>query len=87
MSIPVRILRFAFMGAAASFGLFGIAMGLFVLLLHLCALRSFGEPFMSPLSPYRKQDLEDTLVRLPRWLKFKKPETSLGEGTDRLHNP
>ncbi|KRE93394.1 spore gernimation protein KA [Paenibacillus sp. Soil766] len=84
MSIPVRLLRFVFMGAAASFGLFGIAMGMFVLLLHLCALRSFGEPFMSPFSPYRKTDLEDTLVRLPRWLMFKRPETSLDEGSDRI---
>lgn len=84
MSIPVRVLRFIFMGIAASFGLFGIAMGMFVLLLHLCALRSFGEPFMSPFSPYRKADLEDTLVRLPRWLVFKRPETSLDEGSDRI---
>ncbi|MDR6549947.1 spore germination protein [Paenibacillus qinlingensis] len=84
MSIPVRLLRFVFMGAAASFGLFGIAMGMFVLLLHLCALRSFGEPFMSPFSPYRKADLEDTLLRLPRWLMFQRPETSLDEGSDRI---
>lgn len=87
MSIPIRILRFMFMGAAASFGLFGIVMGLFILLLHLCALRSFGEPFMSPFSPYNKPDLEDTLVRLPRWLMFKRPETSLGEGSGRLRKP
>ncbi|WP_028548468.1 spore germination protein [Paenibacillus sp. UNC451MF] len=84
MSIPIRILRFTFMGVAASFGLFGIIMGLFVLLLHLCALKSFGEPYMSPFSPYRKTDLEDTIVRLPRWLMFKRPGTSLGNGGGRF---
>ncbi|RJE88478.1 spore germination protein [Paenibacillus sp. 1011MAR3C5] len=84
MSIPVRILRFAFMGVAASFGLFGVIMGLFVLLLHLCALRSFGEPFMSPFSPFRAVELEDTLVRLPRWLMFKRPGTSEGTGSTRI---
>ncbi|QHT59696.1 spore germination protein [Paenibacillus lycopersici] len=83
MSIPIRILRFAFMAIAASFGLFGICMGLFVLLLHLCALRSFGEAFMSPLAPFRDAGLEDTLVRLPRWLSFKRPATSAGDGSGR----
>lgn len=84
MSIPIRILRFVFMGVAASFGLFGIIMGLFVLLLHLCSLRSFGEPFMSPLTPYRQADMEDTLIRLPRWLLFKRPETSMEKGQSRI---
>ncbi|BFT72217.1 spore germination protein [Paenibacillus sp. P36] len=84
MSIPIRILRFVFMAIAASFGLFGIIMGVFVLLLHLCSLRSFGEPYMSPFSPYNQTDLEDTLVRLPRWLMFKRPETSLHSGSIRV---
>ncbi|WP_244163226.1 spore germination protein [Paenibacillus pectinilyticus] len=84
MSIPIRILRFAFMGVAASFGLFGIVMGLFVLLLHLCALRSFGEPFMSPFSPYHATDVQDTVVRMPRWLSFKHPGTSVGGGSERI---
>ncbi|WP_309119552.1 spore germination protein [Paenibacillus sp.] len=83
-SIPIRILRFAFMGAAASFGLFGIAMGMFALLLHLCALRSFGEPYMSPLSPFRASEMEDTLIRMPRWLRFKRPGLSQGGGSVRL---
>lgn len=84
MTIPIRILRFLFMGAAASFGLFGIIMGMFVLILHMCALRSFGESYMSPFAPYRATDMEDTLVRLPRWLSFKRPTTSIGQGGRRL---
>ncbi|WP_223829849.1 spore germination protein [Paenibacillus arenilitoris] len=80
MSIPIRILRFAFMGLAASFGLFGIIMGFFVLLLHLCALRSFGEPYMAPFSPYVSPDIEDTIIRMPRWLSLKRPDTSVGSG-------
>jgi spore germination protein KA len=84
MSIPIRILRFVFMVVAASFGLFGIIMGFFVLLLHLCALRSFGEPFMAPLSPYKQTDMQDTLFRLPRWLVFKRPDTSLDAESSRI---
>ncbi|WP_042167474.1 spore germination protein [Paenibacillus gorillae] len=87
MSIPVRILRFVFMMVAASFGLFGIIMAFFVLLLHLCALRSFSEPYMSPISPLQSEDLEDSLVRLPRWLQFRRPGTSISSGTARIRKP
>lgn len=86
MSIPVRILRFVFMGAAASFGLFGVIMGVFVLLLHLSSLRSFGEPYMAPLSPYKGVDMGDGLLRLPRWLMFKRPDTAKGSGGTRYRN-
>lgn len=76
MSIPVRMLRFAFMGLAASFGLFGIIMGFFTLLLHLCSLRSFGEPYMAPLSPFVAAEQQDALIRMPRWLSFKRPSST-----------
>ncbi|MFF2483885.1 spore germination protein [Paenibacillus sp. NPDC058071] len=84
MSIPIRILRFAFMFAAASFGVVGIFMGIFILLLHLCSLRSFGEPYMSPLSPYRPAGMEDSLLRLPRWLIYKRPSSSFTSGEERM---
>lgn len=84
MSIPFRILRFVFMGLAASFGIFGILMGGFLLLLHLCALSSFGEPYMAPLSPRRTGELKDSLIRLPRWLSYTRPNTSMGRGSARL---
>lgn len=84
MSIPIRILRFLLMGMAASFGLFGIIMGLFVLLLHLCALRSFGEPFMAPFSPFGGSENRDSLVRLPRWFNFNRPSTAQPSNRIRL---
>jgi len=87
MSIPIRIMRFVFMIVAASFGLFGIFMIIFVLLLHLCALRSFGEPYMSPISPYQSTGMGDSLLRLPRWLTFKRPDTSEQSGESRLREP
>ncbi|MFE4711057.1 spore germination protein [Paenibacillus sp. NPDC056722] len=84
MSIPIRILRFLFMIVAASFGLLGIFMAIFVLLLHLCALRSFGEPYLSPISPYREVEMQDSLLRMPRWLMFRRSETTVGRGKERL---
>lgn len=65
MSITVRMLRFLFMGLAASFGLYGILIGLITLALHVSGLRSFGIPYMAPWAPIIPEDLKDTLFRLP----------------------
>lgn len=73
MAFSIRILRFLFMGFAATFGLFGITVGLIGLVLHLCSLRSFGVPYMTPMAPFILADQKDTLFRLPLWGLFSRP--------------
>jgi spore germination protein KA len=73
MGISIRILRFGFMILAGTFGLYGVAIGLFALALHLCSLRSFGIPYMAPIAPYIKSDMKDTLWRKPRWKLLTRP--------------
>jgi spore germination protein KA len=73
MSIAFRMLRFPLMGLAASFGLFGIIVGGIALILHMCSLRSFGVPYMSPLAPLIPADTKDTLIRLPHWMMVSRP--------------
>lgn len=73
MAISIRILRFPFMILAASFGLFGIIVGIIAVALHLCSLRSFGVPYMAPFAPYIQEDQKDALFRLPRWALFSRP--------------
>jgi len=73
LAISARILRFGFMAIAASFGLLGITIGLIALLLHLCSLRSFGVPYMSPLAPFNLSDQKDTFIRFPIWKMFSRP--------------
>lgn len=73
LAITVRILRFVFMGLAASFGLFGIILGLVALVLHLSSLRSFGVPYLSPMAPFALADQKDVFVRLPRRLLIFRP--------------
>jgi Bacillus/Clostridium GerA spore germination protein. len=72
MSISIRMIRFLLMGLAASFGLYGIILGIFVLVFHLCSLRTFGVPYMSPFGPFIAQDTKDTLLRLPHWAMRKR---------------
>lgn len=69
----VRVLRFPFMILAASFGLIGVLVGFSILSYHLCSLRSFGIPYLSPLAPVSFSDLKDTLIRVPAWMMRFRP--------------
>lgn len=75
MSITVRILRFPLMVLAASFGIYGIIVGMLALVLHLCSLRSFGVPYMESFAPFSLKEQRDTIFRLPRWALDKRPES------------
>jgi len=74
LSIAVRILRFVLMGLAASFGLFGVTIGLLALVLHLSSLRSFGVPYLSPFAPFVLRDQKDTIFRAPMWAMKTRPK-------------
>ncbi|CAM3278009.1 spore germination protein [Paenibacillus lupini] len=73
MSISIRMIRFIIMGLAASFGLYGIVIGILALILHLCSLRSFGIPYMTPFGPYNADAKRDTIFRLPFWAMKTRP--------------
>ncbi|MGB4439144.1 MAG: spore germination protein [Sedimentibacter sp.] len=81
-SASLRLIRFAFIILAATFGLFGISIGLCILIIHLCTLKSCGVPYMTPFSSFveNRKDLKDTIVRpriknmvhKPRYLQIEK---------------
>jgi len=63
----MRILRFFLIMMASSFGLYGILIGGGFIQVHLLSLRSFGVPYLWPLSPLDLKAFKDTLVRVPIW--------------------
>lgn len=68
-SIAVRILRFPLMALSASFGLFGILMGMVTIVLHLSTLKSFGANYLGTFAPFDWSNQKDALLRLPwRWM-------------------
>ncbi|MEF3303271.1 spore germination protein [Paenibacillus sp. GYB003] len=73
LALSIRLLRFAFMGLAATFGLFGISAGLVAMVLHLCSLRSFGVPILSPFAPLSLAGQRDSLFRFPLWRQHRRP--------------
>lgn len=65
LGIAARLLRFPLMCLAGTLGLYGIFLGLLVICIHLLRLRSFGEPYLVPVSPLSFSRLKDTLIRAP----------------------
>ncbi|MBM7655582.1 spore germination protein [Neobacillus cucumis] len=73
MTDTTRLLRFIMMMLAASFGLYGIGLGVIVLVAHTCSIRSFGIPYLAPFAPLMFADWKDTIIRFPKPFLSKRP--------------
>ncbi|MDR4947558.1 spore germination protein [Neobacillus cucumis] len=92
MAISIRLLRFPFIFLAGMFGLFGIVLGILIILTHLSKLRSFGIPYLSPVAPLSKEGQKDVLLRAPWWSMNKRPSQTVKndrtrEGEDLMPSP
>ncbi|MXQ55981.1 spore germination protein [Shimazuella alba] len=65
MTDAVRLLRFCMMILSSLLGLYGIGLGLIILVAHTCSIRSFGIPYLAPFSPFILADQKDSILRLP----------------------
>ncbi len=83
-SYSLRFMRFPMIIAAGTFGAFGIALVWGFLLIHLCTLESFGEPYLAGAAPFRFSDLKDTIFRAPLWLMKTRSSTPETEDVDRM---
>jgi spore germination protein KA len=67
----VRILRFFVLTISAFIGFYGIALFMTAMVAYMTSLKSFGVPFLSPLSPWNSSS-QDLIYRLPernQWLR------------------
>lgn len=66
-SSALRLYRFGLIIFAAFLGLYGVMLGLILMITHMVKLNSFGIPFTSPFSGLGLMggDLKDTLIRIP----------------------
>ena len=92
-AISFRMLRFVLMAASAFLGLYGLILATLIILTHLCNLKSFGVPYLSPLvaSEMKWQDFKDFFIRVPlhmmrRRPQFLRPEDSIRMGKNRPNN-
>ncbi len=70
----VIVFKFILIFLSSAFGLFGVIVGMFCMLAHMCSLRTFGTPFMSPLAPVNWSDMKDAILRLPLWVMKNRPK-------------
>ena len=78
VAISARLVRFMFMVSAATFGFYGMILAFIILVVHLSSLRSFGVPYMTPLAPFIKEEVGDTIVRRQLWDYKKRPKLISG---------
>lgn len=71
--VALRMMRFPMMLLAGTLGLLGIMLGLITIIVHLCSLRSFGVPYLSPMGPMKARDMKDVLLRAPWWALNTRP--------------
>src|SRR5690606_37685754 len=65
MTNSSKLIQFGLLLLAAWLGLWGITLGLILVLIHLNGLTSLKQPYFAPLSPFYGADWKDTIVRLP----------------------
>lgn len=87
VAITIRMLRFPMMFLAAIVGFYGILLGLLIILVHLCSLRSFGVPYFAPVAPFRWKDMKDTIFRAPWWMMKKRPKYISKDESERQNTP
>ncbi len=66
--VALRLIRFPIMMLAGTMGLYGLALGFIAIVIHLCKLRSFGVPYLSPIAPTIGRDMKDAFIRSPWWM-------------------
>jgi len=91
LAISFRLLRFGFIFIAGALGLYGIVLLMLFILVHLCGLKSFGIPYLSPFVNYidNYTDLKDTFVLLPRTSMRRRNTIAFRKNVNRLkdHRP
>jgi len=76
--ISARLLRFAFIVAGGSIGLFGVEYGIILVVLVLASRRSFGHPYLAPVAPFITGGWKDYIFRTWHWAKTMRPKMTGG---------
>ncbi|WP_053376475.1 spore germination protein [Paenibacillus sp. FJAT-27812] len=73
-----RILRFPMLLLAGFIGVYGILVGITVILIHLTCLSSFGVPYLTPVTPEIAGFDKSLMHRAPRWNLRRRPKKTTG---------
>lgn len=73
LSTSTSVLRMFFFLVGSFLGMYGMILGMILLVVYLSRLRSFGIPYLPSLSPPRMQTVLKSLISLPWKFKDRKP--------------
>ncbi|QNK59844.1 spore germination protein [Paenibacillus sp. PAMC21692] len=71
----VSVIRFYVLILSSIFGMYGYFVSMFSVLLYMCSLESFGQPYMAPLAPIRFKEVAAAIINKP-WTSYKKARRS-----------
>ncbi|NLP18515.1 MAG: spore germination protein [Firmicutes bacterium] len=86
-AISFRILRYPLMFLAATFGFYGIIVGLILIIIHVASLESLGVPYLAPYAPFHLEGQKDAILRLPWRYCWKRPLEVGPQDTERMPKP
>ncbi|MGI9950731.1 spore germination protein [Moorellaceae bacterium AZ2] len=78
LGTAIRMLRLPMIFLAGALGLFGIFAGVLLILIHVVSLRSFGLPYLTPITPFIWEDQKDVIFRAPWWAMYTRPKLEGG---------
>lgn len=78
-SFSVRMIRFPLLIASGTLGLLGFAAAFSILAIHAITIRSFGEPYLAPATPFKPSDQKDIVIRMPWWKMISQPQLAEGQ--------
>lgn len=61
---PIAVLRIVFIIVGGATGLYGIMIGAAALVVSLASMTDYNIPFLAPFSPYNKELMRDSIVRI-----------------------
>ena len=66
--LGISIYRLGLILLSALLGIYGFIIGMFLILAHLCSIKSFGVSYLAPVAPRRRHN-PDIILRLPVWMQ------------------
>lgn len=72
-SNALRIWRFILVIMSSIIGLFGLTIGLLLLLVHLSDIEVYGIPYLSPFVGGENKQMQDSIFRFPYYFQRKRP--------------
>jgi len=74
MNFSIRIFRFIYIALAYFGGFLGIGLGIFIQLIIMASLKSFGASYLSPYLPVTNYARNRSFILKPLWQTEKRPD-------------